>query len=132
MGRALIGHTILFGGVLFLGACGILEPNTREYGVPIDSITGPLVAARGSIVEHKLYGTVGASGCASVSEVRVVPQGATTTVEVRARYKGGNCTQMPVSLNGYVLPLLVPNTSTFTVSVKQPDGRLLHRTLTVQ
>ncbi|WP_411280919.1 hypothetical protein [Gemmatimonas sp.] len=117
---------------LSASACGIVEPNSREYGVPIDSITGPLVATRGSIVEQKLYGLVGANGCASVSEVKVVPQAATTTVEVRARYKNGNCTQMPIYLNGYAVQLPVPNAATFTVSVKQPNGRLLTRTLIVQ
>lgn len=117
---------------LSAGACGIVEPNAREYGVPIDSITGPLVATRGGTVQQKLYGPVGANGCADVSEVKVVPQGATTTIEVRARRKGGNCTQMPVYLNGYALQLTVPDAATFTVVVKQPDGRRLIRTLAVE
>lgn len=122
----------LVGGALFTSACGIVEPDTREYGVRVDSITGPLVAARGSMVEQRLYGMVGSNGCSSVREVRVVPQGATTTVEVRALYRPVMCPQMLIFLDGYVVRLLVPNTPTFTVSVKQPDGSVLTRVLTVE
>ena len=132
MKRTLFGLTLVGVSALSASGCGLLEPNVREYGIAIDSITGPLVATRGATVEQKLYGPVGANGCADVSEVKVVPQGATTTIEVRARTNGGNCTQMPVYLNGYVLQLSVPNAPAFTVIVKQPDGRRLTRTLAVQ
>ncbi len=126
-------------GVLLAGAacggCGLLGPSTSHYTIRVDSLSAPAAVARTDTLRVRFFGFIGPDGCWSLASVDRQVTTSSLDVTFRGQHQRGGgiaCTQMVVYLDrreSVAPPLGGP---AFTITVHEPDGSKLTRTVAVQ
>ncbi len=125
-------------GVLLTGAfsgCGILGPSSSHYTIRVDSLSAPAAVARTDTLRVRFFGVIGPDGCWSLESVDRQVSTSSLDVTFRGLHEQGGgiaCTQMVVYLDRResVAPPLAGGS--FTITVHEPDGSKLTRTIAVQ
>lgn len=119
----------VFACMLVVASCSSsILPESSEFVVRVDSISGPTAVSGGIAFESRLWGVVGGSGCYSFKELRTVRVANQIDVTVVGQYAPhAVCTQAFVTLDGVILRVEPVIPTQFFIVVHQPDGTTLSR-----
>ncbi|MEP7381584.1 MAG: hypothetical protein ABI910_07850 [Gemmatimonadota bacterium] len=117
-----------------LSRCVLATDTGGQFVVRVDSIGLPATASGNTAFDVRLYGAVGPNLCFRVQSVRAQEDSTHLDITVfgAKRDSGGDCLQMPASLDGRPVTVAPPIRDPFTVRVHQPDGSVLSQSLRVQ
>ena len=119
---------------LALAGCGLFDPSAERFLIRVDSIAVPAIVAASDTLMARFHGAVGPDGCWGLARVDRQSTSASLDVTFHGEHdvrNGIGCTASPVALN-HTEVVAPPIGTPFTISVHQPDGSLLRRSVTVQ
>lgn len=112
--------------------CGIFGSSSEQhFTIKVDSIVAPASITPQGPLTVRFFGLIGPNSCYGLEEVRSGRSPSMLTVEFRGRSVHGVCPQEPVPLD-YELSLPPPFSDPFVISVVQPSGPALEKSVRVQ
>ena len=111
-------------------SCGLLS-GPGEHLVQVDSLQAPVSAAPTAPFEARFFGIVGSDGCSRLTRIERTRTEERLTLRFHAERRGGDCIQMPVLLD-HTETISPPFRDPFTITVIQPSGPPLERSITVR
>jgi hypothetical protein len=108
-------------------------PDATLYKVTVDSVQIPASASVGDTVSVRFFGTIAADGCSSFSRFEDSISSQSVDLIVWAKREASAvCPAVMVYLDGRIYRFIPEEASQVTITVHQPDGSVLQRTLLVQ
>ena len=114
--------------------CGLIGPSVDRFVIRVADISAPSMISASDTLQIRFAGGIGPDGCWNLD--RVDRQATKGTLELTFRGKhevrvGFDCTQMPTALD-YVERIPPPLETPFSITVHQPDGKILRRQVIIQ
>jgi len=130
--RILLAAAIL--GCGLTGACGVIDPAPTEFMIKADSIVGPNAVSGGASFTQTIYGYVGPSGCFRFKEFRMSQTQHLVDVTIIGYRNDGPDVVCTASLEFMQQTLTVspPMSNPLTISIRQPDGTVLTKTISIE
>jgi hypothetical protein len=131
--RALIGTSGLLAG-LTLAGCGLFGPSAEQFLIRVDSIAVPSSLAAGDTLTAHFYGRIGPDGCSRLARVDKQVTSASLDIAFTGEHRvpgGTDCIALSVAMN-HAEVVAPPLGAPFVITVRQPDGSVLRRTVDVQ
>jgi len=119
---------------LALAGCGLFGPSAEHFLIRVDSIAVPSTLALSETLTVHFYGRIGPDGCSKLARVDKQLTSASLDIAFTGEHRvpsGTECITLPVAMN-HAESVAPPLGTPFVITVRQPDGSVLRRIVSVQ
>ena len=119
---------------LALAGCGLFGPSAERFLIRVDSIGVPSTLAVSDTLTAHFYGRIESDGCSRLARVDKHLTSASLDITFTGEHRvpaGTDCIALAPTMH-YLEVVAPPLGTPFVITVRQPDGSVLRRIVSVQ